>query len=214
MGTEYILTANGELFHYGVKGMKWGVRRYQNSNGSLTSAGKKRYNDGGNKSDNKRIAKKVAAAVIMTATVTAAAALYAKNPYAVNRVVSKVGNATISGLKSGGSKAVTAGKKYMNSAFKLAKDGVKSAPAKAKNYAKTAAKLAKEGIKEGVKESIKEAPKKATKAIITGATMMAAKRLLDSQVGKEEAARIFQANNNKKISSFWKVSNEDRDDDE
>lgn len=31
-----------ELYHYGVKGQKWGVRRYQNKDGSLTSAGKKR----------------------------------------------------------------------------------------------------------------------------------------------------------------------------
>ena len=29
--------------HAGIKGMKWGVRRYQNSDGSLTPAGKKRY---------------------------------------------------------------------------------------------------------------------------------------------------------------------------
>ena len=29
--------------HYGILGMKWGQRRYQNKNGSLTSAGKKRY---------------------------------------------------------------------------------------------------------------------------------------------------------------------------
>ena len=35
---------NKELYHWGVKGMKWGVRRYQNSDGSLTPAGKKRYN--------------------------------------------------------------------------------------------------------------------------------------------------------------------------
>ena len=32
-----------ELYHYGVKGQKWGVRRYQNKDGSLTNAGKKRY---------------------------------------------------------------------------------------------------------------------------------------------------------------------------
>ena len=33
-----------ELCHYGVKGQKWGVRRYQNKDGSLTNAGRKRHN--------------------------------------------------------------------------------------------------------------------------------------------------------------------------
>ena len=35
------------LAHYGIMGMKWGVRRYQNADGSLTAAGKERYGSDG-----------------------------------------------------------------------------------------------------------------------------------------------------------------------
>lgn len=202
----YYMVRDNELCHYGVKGQKWGVRRYQNKDGSLTTAGKRRqakqeYNaerkaakakyksaqrDIDSTDRNKRIAKKVATAAIMTATVAAAAALYSKNPKAVNDIVAKMGKSTVSALKKGGSKAVDAGKKYMKDAI--------------------------DGAKEGFKEGVKKAPKKAAEAVVTGMTMMAVKRMLDNSVGKEEAARIFQANNNKKISSFWKVGQEDRDD--
>ena len=39
--------STSELYHWGIKGMKWGVRRYQNKDGTLTPAGKKRYADNG-----------------------------------------------------------------------------------------------------------------------------------------------------------------------
>ena len=42
MSNEYYLVNDGELYHWGIKGMKWGVRRYQNPDGSLTPAGRKR----------------------------------------------------------------------------------------------------------------------------------------------------------------------------
>jgi hypothetical protein len=43
MDSNYVLGPNGELYHWGIKGMKWGIRRYQNKDGSLTKAGQRRY---------------------------------------------------------------------------------------------------------------------------------------------------------------------------
>lgn len=48
MSSTYAISQNGsfisenELYRHGILGMKWGVRRYQNEDGTLTPAGKKR----------------------------------------------------------------------------------------------------------------------------------------------------------------------------
>ena len=45
MKEYYIVRDNKYLEHHGIKGQKWGVRRYQNEDGTLTEEGKKRYGD-------------------------------------------------------------------------------------------------------------------------------------------------------------------------
>ena len=51
-GYEFIREA--DLTHHGIKGQKWGQRRFQNEDGTWTAAGKERYGDDGDSGANKQ----------------------------------------------------------------------------------------------------------------------------------------------------------------
>lgn len=178
---------NNEIKHHGIKGMRWRVRRYQSKDGSLTSAGRKRQSDGSGekKATSSSTKKKIAVAAVSTATIAAAAYYVHKNPEKIGQAMSKFKGVKMKDLSQ---KAADKGREYVKNAVK--------------------------GAKDGVEEATKEAPKKAAKAVVAGIIMNQTKKALDSAVGKEESAKIFQANDNKKIGKFWKVSPDDKDDDD
>lgn len=181
-----------ELYHHGIKGQRWGVRRYQNADGSYTSAGKAhRSSKNGSDSETRKARAKKIAAVAGALTLAAAAAYVASNPKA-RKVVA---NAVKSMGKVTGEKTI-----------RLAKKG--------KDYAKKAAKRAKTGFKEGIKEGMHDGPKKFTKAVIGGAFMYAGKKALDKVVGRTDAGRIMKANDKKKIGSFWSFVEQDKKDED
>ena len=60
MGTTFDVPVDVALEHHGIKGQKWGVRRFQNADGSLTAAGKERYGTNlSGKTNEKKLADKI-----------------------------------------------------------------------------------------------------------------------------------------------------------
>jgi len=49
----------GYLIHHGIKGQKWGIRRFQNSNGTLTAEGRARYGKANSFGDIKKVSKSI-----------------------------------------------------------------------------------------------------------------------------------------------------------
>lgn len=183
----------GTLQHHGVLGQRWGVRRTENQlNRANTQIRKNSYPKSATpkgtitKQTSEKIEpkKRYTKQIIVGSVAVAAAAYYVhKNPEKIGKALSTLKNVK---MKDVSEQVITAGKK-------CADEMVKGAIA-------------------GVKEGMAEAPKKAGKAVVTGTILYGTKKVLDSTVGKGQAAIIFQANDNKKIGKFWKVLDDDKED--
>ena len=153
-----------ELYHYGTKGMKWGVRRFQNEDGSLKSAGKKRYSE-------------------MTTDVNDKKAAYKQAKKDFNKSYNKAYNKSIAAL-SPSKKHRQANDKRWDDAFEKA-DRL--------DKAKTEYKNAKNNEKLAIRDKTRELQKKASlgeKLTYNTATRkQAAKYIVKNNMTVEEATK-------------------------
>ena len=200
------------LAHYGIKGQKWGIRRFQNADGTLTEDGRKHYGVGDSReksskglTDSQKTAlKNVGKAALIAGSVAAAGYLYTKNSAEINDLLKETGFWSYQYAKA----YAKQGNRYM------------------KNLAKQSLKQAKEGAKEAIKEVPKDLGKAAVKGAekvalgaVEGAAIIAAKKFLEAtEMGEEFSDSTRQAynayNKKKKIGQVNGFSRKDDDDDD
>ena len=154
------------LAHHGIKGQKWGIRRFQNSDGTLTAEGKDRYSDstrsGGTQKvkvkgkvkvkvqgpvkvkivDHSKTFKNVAVGIAAVAGVSLATYGIIKAKKKVDGFISKANDA-IGAVKDIPKDLADSGKKVMTAAQNYAKEKTSSVKSAIKNEARDTAKFYK-----------------------------------------------------------------------
>lgn len=149
--------------------MKWGIRRYQNKDGTRTAEGKRHLK---------------------------------KSETSTSEKIKSYAKEHKTGLKRAAVAAAAVG--VAAALHRIGKNNARDRTVGA--YAREGAKQIIKGTKEGIKNGLSEGSKKAATTLIVGGTLLGTKKVADLYVGKDVAGQIFNANNSKKIGSFWNYS--------
>lgn len=194
------LPYSAELYHHGIKGQKWGIRRFQQENGTLTSAGRERYadaiaksaantnGDSSGSSQRKEKLKRIAKAAAITAGTAAVA--YGTYKLAKSGALSNVAN-SINSSDRAEKRATTASRiKDAAFSFKMSDEELLSKINRLENEAKLT-NLTYDSImnpSDPKKRIILSAGKKTAETVLAGVGIYGIKALLTKKISPKEAA--------------------------